>query len=174
VYPTTKFLPVFSRVSIIYEGNREINYGNCISASRPNRITPGTLWIGRSNDKNGVYPTTQLLHGVARVSIKNDVTREINFGNGFSASRPDRITVSTHCIGGSIDKNVVYPTTHLLPCVARVSIKNEGTKKSIMEFVSQLRAPTALSAVLYGYDARMIRMECNPPHNYYTALLGFL
>jgi hypothetical protein len=23
------------------------------------RITPGTHWIGGSNDKNGVYPTTQ-------------------------------------------------------------------------------------------------------------------
>jgi hypothetical protein len=27
--------------------------------SRPDRITPGTHWIGGSNDKNGVYPTTQ-------------------------------------------------------------------------------------------------------------------
>jgi hypothetical protein len=27
--------------------------------SRPDRITPGTHWIGGSNDENGVYPTTQ-------------------------------------------------------------------------------------------------------------------
>jgi hypothetical protein len=27
--------------------------------SRPDRITPDTHWIGASNDKNGVYPTTQ-------------------------------------------------------------------------------------------------------------------
>jgi hypothetical protein len=27
--------------------------------SRLDRITPGTHWIGGSNDKNGVYPTTQ-------------------------------------------------------------------------------------------------------------------
>jgi hypothetical protein len=26
--------------------------------SRPDRITPGTHWIGGSNDKNGVYPVT--------------------------------------------------------------------------------------------------------------------
>jgi hypothetical protein len=27
--------------------------------SHPDRITPGTHWIGGSNDENGVYPTTQ-------------------------------------------------------------------------------------------------------------------
>jgi hypothetical protein len=27
--------------------------------SRPDRITPGTHWIGGSNHKNGVYPITQ-------------------------------------------------------------------------------------------------------------------
>jgi hypothetical protein len=27
--------------------------------SRPDCITPGTHWIGGSNDKNGLYPTTQ-------------------------------------------------------------------------------------------------------------------
>jgi hypothetical protein len=27
--------------------------------SRPDSITSGTHWIGGSNDKNGVYPTTQ-------------------------------------------------------------------------------------------------------------------
>jgi hypothetical protein len=27
--------------------------------SRPDHITPGTHWIGGSNDENGVYPTTQ-------------------------------------------------------------------------------------------------------------------
>jgi hypothetical protein len=47
-----------------------INYGNCISGSRPDRITPGTLWIGRSNDKNGVYPSKHLLQGVVSFSIK--------------------------------------------------------------------------------------------------------
>jgi hypothetical protein len=47
-----------------------INYGNCISSSRPDSITPGTHWKGGLNDENGVYQTTQLLHGVARVSIK--------------------------------------------------------------------------------------------------------
>jgi hypothetical protein len=52
-----------------------INYGNCISASRPDRISTATVWIGRSNDKNGVYLTTQILNGVARVSIKNEGAR---------------------------------------------------------------------------------------------------
>jgi hypothetical protein len=52
-----------------------INYGNCISASRPDSITTGTVWIGLSNDKNEVYPTTQLLNGVAGVYIKNEGTR---------------------------------------------------------------------------------------------------
>jgi hypothetical protein len=46
------------------------NYGNFISASRPDCIPTATVWIGRSNDKNGVYPTTELLHGVARIFIK--------------------------------------------------------------------------------------------------------
>jgi hypothetical protein len=46
-----------------------INYENSFSASRPDRITPGTLWIRRSIDKNGLYPTTQILNGVARVSV---------------------------------------------------------------------------------------------------------
>jgi hypothetical protein len=55
--------------------NDIINYGNCISASRPDRITTGTVLIGRSNDMNGVYPTTQLLNGVVRVSIKYEGTR---------------------------------------------------------------------------------------------------
>jgi hypothetical protein len=54
VYPTTKLLNGFGRVSIKNEGTGEINYGNCIAASRPDRITPGTHWIGRSNDKNRV------------------------------------------------------------------------------------------------------------------------
>jgi hypothetical protein len=58
-----------------------INYGTCISASRPDRITHGTIWIGRSNDKNGVYLTTQLLHGVARVYIKMKELEIINYGN---------------------------------------------------------------------------------------------
>jgi hypothetical protein len=47
-----------------------INYGRCISASRPDSITTGTVWLGRSNDKNVVYPTTELLPGVARFCIE--------------------------------------------------------------------------------------------------------
>jgi hypothetical protein len=69
-----------------------INYGNCISASRPDCITTVTLWIGRSNDKNGMYPTTKLLKGVDWVSIKMKEIDIINYGNCISASRPDRIT----------------------------------------------------------------------------------
>jgi hypothetical protein len=72
-----------------YEGTREINYGKCIAASRPDPITPDTLWIGGSNDKNGEYTTTNLLNGVARVSIKNEGTREIYYGNCIAASLPD-------------------------------------------------------------------------------------
>jgi hypothetical protein len=81
VYPTTKLLPGVARVSIKNERTRGINYGNCISASLPDRITPGTLWIGGSNDKNGVYTTTELLPGVARISTKNERIRKINYGN---------------------------------------------------------------------------------------------
>jgi hypothetical protein len=58
VYTTKTLLKGVARVSIKNEGIREINYGICIAASRPNRITHGTHWIGDSNDKNGVYPTT--------------------------------------------------------------------------------------------------------------------
>jgi hypothetical protein len=47
-------------------------------------------------------------------------------------------------------------------------------EKLIMEIVAQLHAPTALPTVHYGYEARMLRMECTPPQNYYPALLGFL
>jgi hypothetical protein len=54
------------------------NYGKCIAASRPVRTTPGIHWIGLSNVRNGVYPTTNLLHGVARVSIQIEGTRETN------------------------------------------------------------------------------------------------
>jgi hypothetical protein len=46
---------------LLIEGTRGINYGNCIAASRPDRITAGTHCIGGLNDKNGFYPTTQLL-----------------------------------------------------------------------------------------------------------------
>jgi hypothetical protein len=91
-----------------------INYGNCISPSRPDRITTGKVWIGRSNDKNGVYHTTQLLNGVDRVSIKMKELDIINYGNCISSSRPDRITTSTVWIGCSNDTNGVYPTTQLL------------------------------------------------------------
>jgi hypothetical protein len=127
VYPTKKLLPGVARVSIKNERTREIIYGNCILASRPDRITPGTLWIGCSIHKNGLYPTTKLLKGFARVSLKNEGTREIDYGNCIAASRPDRITPGTHWIGRSNDKNGVCPKTVLLPGLARVSIKNEGT-----------------------------------------------
>jgi hypothetical protein len=70
VYTTTQILTGVARVSVKYEGKREINYGNGISASRPDRITHGTLWIVGSNDKNGVYPNTKLLPGVDVVYIK--------------------------------------------------------------------------------------------------------
>jgi hypothetical protein len=79
VYPTTQLLNGVGLVSIKNKGTREINYGNCIAASRPERITAGTHWNGRSNVKNEMYPTTKLLPGVARVSIKNEGTREINY-----------------------------------------------------------------------------------------------
>jgi hypothetical protein len=36
-------------------------------------------------------------------------------------------------------------------------------EKLIMEMVTELHAPTALPPVLYGYEARMIRMECTTP-----------
>jgi hypothetical protein len=39
-------IPGVARDSIGNEGTREINYGSCISASRPERKTPGTHWIG--------------------------------------------------------------------------------------------------------------------------------
>jgi hypothetical protein len=92
VYTTTQLLNGVDLVSIKNERTREIIYGNCIAVSRPDRTTPISHWILGSNDKNGAYPTTQLLNGVALVSIKNEVTREINYGNSISASRPDRIT----------------------------------------------------------------------------------
>jgi hypothetical protein len=82
-----------------------INYGNCISASRPDRTTVGTLCVGRSNDKNGVYPTTKLLPGVVRVSIENEGSRVINYGNSISASRHDRSPPVTLWIRRSNDKN---------------------------------------------------------------------
>jgi hypothetical protein len=107
LYPTTHLLHVVARVSIKNEESLEINYGNCIAASRPDRITPGTLWIGLSNVMNGVYPTTYLLNRVALVFIKNEEIREINYGNCIAASRSDRITPGTHWKGGSDDKNCV-------------------------------------------------------------------
>jgi hypothetical protein len=74
VYPTTQLLPGVARVSKKNVGTREINSGNYIASSRPDRTTPNNLWIGGSNVKNGVYHTTQLFNGVARVSIKNEGT----------------------------------------------------------------------------------------------------
>jgi hypothetical protein len=72
-----------------------INFVNCISASRPDRITPGTLWIRRSNDKNVVYPTTQLINGVARVYINMKELEIFYYVYCISASRPGRITTGT-------------------------------------------------------------------------------
>jgi hypothetical protein len=89
------------------KGSREINYLNCFAASRPDRITAGILWIGRSNDKNGVYPTTELLKFVGRVYIKYEVTPEINYENCISASRHDRIIPVNLWIGRSNDMNGV-------------------------------------------------------------------
>jgi hypothetical protein len=123
VYRTAKLLPGVARVSIKNKGSREINCGNGFASSRPDRITPGTLWIRASNDKNVVYPTAQLLPGVSRVSIKNEGIREIINGNCISASRPDRITHGNQWIGASNDNNVVYPTAQLLLGLVRGSIK---------------------------------------------------
>jgi hypothetical protein len=111
-------------MSIIKEGTREIVYVICIPSSRPDRITPGTHWIGFSNDKIGVYPTTQILNGVVRVSIINEGIRKINYGNCIPASRPDRITPGTLWIGGSNDKNGMYRTTNLLNVIVHFSIEN--------------------------------------------------
>jgi hypothetical protein len=148
VYPTTQLLPCVARVSIKNEGNRENNFGKCIAALRPDRITVGTNWIEGSIDKNGVYPTTQLLNDVALVSIKYEGIREITFGNCIAASRPDGITPGTLWIGHSNYKNGLYPTTHILNGVARVSIKMKELEKLIMEIVSQIHAPTLLPPVL--------------------------
>jgi hypothetical protein len=53
-----------------------------------------------------VCTTSNILPGVSRVSIKNEGTRVINYGNCIAVSRPDRIpTPGTHEIGDSIDKN---------------------------------------------------------------------
>jgi hypothetical protein len=150
VYTTTQILTGVARVSIKYEGNQEINYGTCISASRTDRITHGTIWIEGSNDKNSVYTTTHILTGVARVSIKYEGNREINYGNCIPASRPDRITHGTLWIGGSNDKNGVYSNTKLLPGVDVVYIKMKELEKLIMEMVLQFHAPPALPPVLYG------------------------
>jgi hypothetical protein len=111
VYHTIQLLRGIARISIKYESIRYINYGVCTSASRPDRIDSGTLWIGRSNNKNGVYTTTKLLQSVFLVYIKNERYRKINYRNGTSDSRPDRITLGTHWISVSIDKNGVIPTT---------------------------------------------------------------
>jgi hypothetical protein len=53
-------------------------------------------------DKNGVYLNTQLLHGVARVSIKNEGIREINYGNCISASHPD-MHYPRYSLDGTLD-----------------------------------------------------------------------
>jgi hypothetical protein len=104
----------------------------------------------RSNDKNGVYATTKLLNGVGRVSIKNEGTREITYGNCIAASLPDSNTPGNNWIGRSNDKNGLYPTTQLLNGVARFSIKMKEFEKLITEIVSQLHAATAFTPVLIG------------------------
>jgi hypothetical protein len=70
------------------EGNREINYGNCIAASRPDRITPGIIWIGGANDKNDEYPTTKLLPSLQWVSIKYERNQEINIWKLYHSFTP--------------------------------------------------------------------------------------
>jgi hypothetical protein len=50
IYIQLAEIPGVARDSIRNEGTREINYGSCISASRPERKTPrerapGTQWI---------------------------------------------------------------------------------------------------------------------------------
>jgi hypothetical protein len=103
VYPTTQLLKDVALVSIKNNGTRETNYENCIADSRPDRITPVSHCIGGSNDVNSVYTTTHLLKAVALFCIKNEVSPENNYGNCIAASRPDRITAGTFCIGGSND-----------------------------------------------------------------------
>jgi hypothetical protein len=110
VYHTTKLLNGVAPVSIKYEGIRLINFGNSIAASRLDRIIVGPHWIGGSIDKNGVYPTTQLLNGFARFSIEYEGTGEITYGICIAASRPDRITPGTLWRGGSNETNVAYTT----------------------------------------------------------------
>jgi hypothetical protein len=66
IYCILAEIPGVARDSIRNEGTREINYGSCISALRPDRIAPGkratgTHWIGGWSDNNGVYPTSELL-----------------------------------------------------------------------------------------------------------------
>jgi hypothetical protein len=127
-----------------------INYVNCISASRPDRITPGTLWIRRSNDKNGVYPTTQIINGVVRFFINMNGLDIINYGNCIATLRPDRTIPGIHWIGFSNHKNGVYSTTHFLHGVPRISIEVKEFEYLIMEIVCQTHAPTALHPVLNG------------------------
>jgi hypothetical protein len=95
-------IPWVARDSIRNEGTREINYGSCISASRPDRITPrerapGTQWIG-----GWVGPRT----GLEVVEKRNIFPcRQSNPG------RPARSPLRRH--GHGSDKNGVYPTSHL-------------------------------------------------------------
>jgi hypothetical protein len=98
-----------------------------MSVSLPDRITPGNLWIGRSNVKNGLYHTTKLLHSVARVYMNMKELDIINYGNSNSASRPDPITPGNLWIGRSNVNNGLYHNTKILNGVARISIKIEGT-----------------------------------------------
>jgi hypothetical protein len=97
-----------------------------------------------------LHHTTKLLNDVALVSINNEGTREINYGNCIADSRPDRFTIDTQFIGGSNNKNGVYPTTKFLNGVALVSIEVMEFEKLIMEIESQIHAPTALPPVLIG------------------------
>jgi hypothetical protein len=96
-------IPGVARDSIRNEGTREINYGSCISASRPGRFTPReivsyTHWIG-----GWVGPRTGL-----------DVVEKRNIlapaGNPTLAIQP---VARWHTTDRS-DKNGVYPTLQLL------------------------------------------------------------
>jgi hypothetical protein len=150
LYLTTKLLNGVDGFLYKLKNLDIINFGNGISASRPDRITPNTLLIRLSSDKNGVNPTTHLLKCVAQVYINMKELDIINIGSCIAASRPDRITTGTVWIRRSNDKNGVYPTTQFLNGVASVSIKMKKFDILIMENVSQLQGPTALRPVLIG------------------------
>jgi hypothetical protein len=81
-------MPGGARNSIRNEGTREINYGSCISASRPDRLTPGerapgTHWIGgwvgpRTGlnivDKRNIFPPAANPNPAVRPVARRDAT----------------------------------------------------------------------------------------------------